>query len=107
MPMKSLRLPPEGTLLGGPEAVPMRPEFPYGTRLDLGEDALKLLNIGGLPAVGAVMTLTARVVVTSAGENTVQGQGKKRNLGLQITDMDLEGGSEKKEAAQIIYMEDN
>jgi hypothetical protein len=94
-------------MLGGPESIPERPEFPYGLSLRLDEDSLKLLNLGGLPEVGAVMTLAARVVVTAVSSNEMQGEGVKRNITLQITDMDLSGGSEKKEQAQLIYTEDN
>jgi hypothetical protein len=107
MPMKSMRLPPGGTMLGGPESLPERPEFPYGLTIHLDEEALKLLNIGGVPEVGAILKLEARVVVTSAGEHEQQGQGKKRNVSLQITDMELEGAVKAKEAHQLIYTEDN
>jgi hypothetical protein len=109
MPLKSMRLPAEGTLLGGPEVVQHRPDYPYGLRLNLDEDSLKLLNMGELPKVGKVMMLHARVVVESAGEQEMQGSGKKRNLGLQITEMELEGGSDSDERdhAAVIYTEDN
>jgi hypothetical protein len=105
MPLKSMRLPPEGTLLGGPEAVPIRPEFPCGLSIMLDEEAIKLLNIGKLPKAGEVLGLEARVVVTSVSEQQTQDRGLHRSLHLQITDMELEGSS--KEAADIVYMEDN
>lgn len=102
-----MRLPPEGTLLGGPEAVSLKPEFPYGLRIELDEDALRLLNMSDLPEAGSSMMLHAKVFVAQEQERIVEGKGKVRNLTLQITDMDLEGGNAPKDQAQLIYMEDS
>jgi len=105
--LKSMRLPPEGTLLGGPQAVQSRPDFPYGLSINLDEDSIKLLNIGELPEVGEVLELHARVVVKSVSSDQVEGQGINRRASLQITDMALEGMKEGKSAAEIVYTEDN
>jgi hypothetical protein len=107
MPLKSMRLPAEGTLLGGEAATPLAPEFPYGLRIDLDNDSLKKLGIESLPEVGKSMMLHARVVVNSVSENESSGQEKRKSVGLQITDMALGSEGEKRDAAQVIYMEDN
>jgi len=85
----------------------MESEFPYGLRIELDEDALKLLNIGKLPEIGAILELEARVVVKAVSSHTSEGQGVRRSVSLQITDMELEGMSEKKSPEQIVYTEDN
>ena len=106
MPLKSMRMPPGGTLLGGPEtATPLQPEFPYGLSLELDETSLKLLGIDKLPKVGSVLEIEARVVVKSTSERTQEGEGLKRCVSLQITDMEIEGA--KKDASAIVYTEDN
>lgn len=72
------------------------PEYPYGLMIDLNDDSLEKLGIKDLPAVGAEMTLMARVVVTRVSSNQTQGGEAEACVGLQITDMELNrpaGGS--------------
>lgn len=66
------------------------PEYPYGLKIDLDNDALEKLGIAQLPEIGTPMTVTARCEVCSVSAYESQGQDKKqRNLQLQITDMAL------------------
>lgn len=107
MPMKSMRMPSDGTLLGGPEAVsPLNPEFCPGTTIYLGSEALQKLNIEALPPIGGTVMVQARCVVSAAHEEQVPGRGVQRRLELQITDMEMSGGKEKT-PQEIIYTEDN
>jgi hypothetical protein len=105
--LKSMKLPAEGTILGG-EAKMERPDYPYGLNIHLDDDSLKALGMDKLPEIGAVMPLSAQVKVSGVSENASEGQPKRRTVSLQITDMALGGSHEKaKDAAQVIYMEDN
>jgi hypothetical protein len=103
-----MRLPPEGTLLGGPEAVSHdRPEYPYGLSIHLDESSIKALGLSSLPKVGDALKLEAKVTVKSVSVSEREGKSPERSVTLQITDMDLDGASEGKSQANIIYMEDN
>ena len=66
-----------------------QPRYPYGLCLDLDDDSLAKLGITSLPAVGATMTMTAKVTVTRTGAYQTQGSDQEMSLGLQITDMEL------------------
>lgn len=69
------------------------PRYPYGLCVSLDDDSLAKLGITDLPKVGAKMTLTARVVVTSIGSSERQGGDAESRMELQITDMELDGGA--------------
>lgn len=77
------------------------PKYPYGLSLYLDDATLKKLGLE-MPAVGAEMTLTAKVVVTSVGMDQQQDGDKESRASLQITDMELagEGGPS---AASVLY----
>lgn len=63
------------------------PEYPYGLRLDLNDDALKKLGITSLPEVGTPLVLQARAQVCSTSAYDSQEGGASRCIGVQITDL--------------------
>lgn len=81
------------------------PEYPYGLKIDLDNDALEKLGIAQLPEIGTPMTVTARCEVCSVSAYESQGQDKKqRNLQLQITDLGLSPAtSTQEETANALY----
>lgn len=64
------------------------PEYGYGLRIDLDEDALQKLGIKELPDVESIMNLEAMVEVCSVSSFDSK-DGEKRSICLQITDMAL------------------
>ena len=78
------------------------PKYPYGLALSLNEEILDKLDLGSLPKVGATLTLVATVDVTSASSEEHQG-GKRRSIGLQITEMCLEAEGDAESAAKALY----
>jgi hypothetical protein len=64
-----------------------KPEYPYGLRLCLGSPELEKLSMG-LVAVGTEMTVTAKVKVVEARQEANE-QSERRNMDLQITDMEI------------------
>lgn len=65
------------------------PAYSYGTCLCLDDELLKRLGMTEPPAVGTVLTLQAKVVVTSTGVTQQQDGDKEGRCELQITDMEL------------------
>lgn len=90
----------EATLLA--ETAYDEPEYPYGLRISLDNAVLDKLGMKTLPAVGAVVEITARAVVQSVSTYERQDGEPSRDVSLQITDMDVtaEGGES---AAQRMY----
>ena len=77
------------------------PRYPYGLALNLNDDALEKLGIGDELSVGDVVTITAKAKVTSkSGYETLVGDAEN-SIGLQITDMEVTGGSNK--ATKTLY----
>lgn len=77
------------------------PKYPYGLSINLDDETLAKLGITTLPAVGAVMQLTASVEVTSTSQYERQDE-KEININLQITAMEL-GGAPSPSAATVLY----
>lgn len=77
------------------------PLYSYGTSLCLDDDLLKRLGITEPPAVGTVLTLTAKVTVTGTSVNQQQDGDKEARCDMQITDMELKGTGP--DAATILY----
>lgn len=75
------------------EMVVDKPKFPCGLNFSLNEDAIDKLGIKTLPSVDEEYTLTASVRVSGVSDNDY-GNGKNRNISLQITAMTL-GDAEK------------
>ena len=78
-------------------------EYPYGLKLNLDNDSIKKLDLKALPEVGTVMTLTATVEVVDRSESEYTGDKVHKNLGLQITDMELGSTKEKKDMEEELY----
>lgn len=83
------------------EAKQDSPAYPYGLRLELNDETMKKLGLEELPEVGETMALTAKVVVERVSQNDTK-EGKRQDMSLQITDMELsEGEEEKKDEAPM------
>lgn len=78
-----------------------KPEYPYGLRIDLNDEALQRLGFDTLPAVGTVVEITARAVVQSVSAHD-DGE-PSRDVGLQITDIDVQAPDSKPSLAQTLY----
>lgn len=70
--------------------------YPCGLCLTLDDDDLKKLGIETLPPLGSILSLEAKVKVTRLADDSGF-YGRIRNLGLQITDMNL-SSSDKSES---------
>lgn len=71
------------------------PSYPYGLSISLDNDALTKLGIGDSVNVGDEVTISAKATVTSkSGYQTMVGDAES-SVGLQITDMEVSGGSSK------------
>jgi len=79
------------------------PAYPWGLEVNLDNEGLDRLKVDPLPEVGETMLLMARVRVTRVSSTDNEAGGKQRNIALQITDMGLEDGGEKKDAATTLY----
>lgn len=69
------------------------PKFPYGLTLYLNNTVLAKLGMASMPAVGGVMMLSAKVMVTGTSERQTIGGDPEQCLDLQITDMSLTGSA--------------
>lgn len=77
------------------------PRYPYGLSINLENDALDKLGIGDGVNVGDVVQITANATVQSkSGYQTMVGD-PQNSLSLQITDMEVTGGSSK--ATKTLY----
>lgn len=74
------------------------PEYPYGLRLDLEDDALRKLGIKTLPKVGSKMRLEAQVTVVATGTNSREDQ-ESRRVELQIEKLGLTSQARSMEEA--------
>jgi hypothetical protein len=80
------------------------PKYPYGLCLYLNDQSLKKLGINELPKVGAKLTMTATIVVTSVGSSQQQDGDSENRADLQITDMELGAASRSPdEKANALY----
>lgn len=77
------------------------PKYPYGLELRLDDKALEKMGITKPPEVGASMTITAKVVVTSASSYQTQGGEAEASSCWQITDMEVAGN--KNTDAKTLY----
>lgn len=78
-----------------------KPEYPYGLRIDLNNEALQRLGFDTLPAVGTVVEITARAVVQSVSAHD-DGE-PSRDVGMQITDIDVQTPDNQPSLAQTLY----
>lgn len=89
-----------------PEMVGMEPEYPYGLCISLHNDELEKLNITALPQVGSEMTLTAKAYVKEVSSYSQQDGKERKEVRLQITDMEISGANGKadnSERATMLY----
>jgi hypothetical protein len=98
--MKSMKL----TKSEATEAMPKvaeqeAPAYPWGLRLELNDESMKKLGLDKLPEVGEAMMLRAKVVVERVSQNDTK-DGKRQDMSLQITDMEI-GDDEKEEGAPV------
>ena len=77
------------------------PEYPYGLELRLDDKGLEKLGLASPPEVGKVMTITAKVVVTSASSHQTQGGEAEASSCWQITDMEIQDSG--KDIATVLY----
>lgn len=104
--MIDMKLKPQSqTMLG--EAEDDAPEYPYGLRICLDNEALEKLGITELPAIDADYTLKALVCVVRISQDESQGDQQRRSVDLQIEQMELapakEEAGEGMDAAQRLY----
>lgn len=66
------------------------PEYPYGLRINLGDDAFDKLGMDMMPKVGSKLKLHAAVEVVSTAQDAGK-HGSTKRVELQITDMALMG----------------
>ena len=77
------------------------PEYPYGLELRLDDKSLEKLGLSAPPEVGKTMTITAKVIVTSASSYQTQGGEAEASSCWQITDMEIQDSG--KSAASVLY----
>ena len=78
------------------------PRYPWGLNLTLHTESLEKLAMD-LPSVGDELSLVAVVKVTSVSERERQGNDKNQDVELQITEMELDGGSSRQEKAAGMF----
>lgn len=79
-------------------------KYPWGLRINLGDEELKKLGLKELPKVGQEVPLMAMVKVIGVRSNESQ-EGENRNLELQITDcgMEMGKGMDMEKKASSLY----
>ncbi len=82
--------------------------YPWGLSVRLEEESLAKLGMTTLPKVGSYFYLTARCCVTEISEHdSVDSDGKRQGMSLQLEEMALAPDAEPKEqgpsAAQVMY----
>lgn len=77
-----------------------RPDYPYGTRLNLEEDQLESLGLKAMPPAGAQIRIEGLGEVIGVREEQVEGK-TRRSLEIQITDLGLDAGPEKSVAERL------
>jgi len=80
------------------------PQYPYGLCICLDNDSFEKLGIE-MPKLGDKLTLEATVEVTSLSASSYNGDEKRLNISLQITEMELAPVSKNKgkPAEEVIY----
>lgn len=82
------------------------PRYPYGLSLCLDDETLQKLGITTLPAIGAEMTLNARVKITSVRSRETQdekGNESESSVDMQITAMEVNTEQQEQSAAAVLY----
>jgi len=79
------------------------PRYPWGLEISLNNESIGKLGLATLPTVDAEVTIIAKATVSRVSEYQTQGGTPDRSLGLQITDMKLDVGSDMLTRAQSLY----
>lgn len=100
--MKSMKLTKSEATEMMPKAVEAEaPAYPWGLRLELNDESMKKLGLDKLPKVGDKMKLEAVVVVDRVSQVDTKEGGKREDMSLQITDMELSADlSDEKEPTE-------
>ncbi len=85
-----------------PTSIVDKPEYPWGTSINLEHDSIEQLGIDKLPAFGEKLQMTAIVKVTNVGSNESE-TGKRKHMTLQITDMAIEPEKNEEDVAKTLY----
>lgn len=78
-----------------------QPQYPYGLRVRLNEEAIEKLNWKDLPKVGTKCNIQAKGVVTTVS-NMEGMEHSMMEVEIQLTDLGMEVGSSPK-AADTLY----
>jgi len=81
------------------------PEYPYGLRIRLDEEAIKKLGMKELPPVDKVVKLYAAAYVCNVSSHDSSEGGSNRSMELQITDLALMPEKEPEEPSKKLYGE--
>mgnify|MGYP006164573383 FL=1 len=81
------------------------PRYPYGLCISLGKDELEKLGITALPKVGTEMMIMAKCYVKMTRAYETQGEGEDIGIELQITDMEIQGNQQQRnaDASTMLY----
>ena len=81
------------------------PRYPYGLCISLGKDELEKLGITALPKVGTEMMIMAKCYVKMTRAYETQGEGEDMGIELQITDMEIQGNQQQRnaDASTMLY----
>lgn len=70
-------------------------DYPYGLRIHVDHETFKKLGLNGTPSINQKMKLVANVEVVNVSSDKGEGDMRKHEMTLQITEMDLISGSVK------------
>ncbi len=104
MPMTNMQRAPEREEMPG-EYEADEPRYPYGLCISLGKEELEKLGITALPKVGTEMTIMAKAYVKMTRAYETQGEGEDMGIELQITDLEIQGNQQQRnaEASTMLY----
>lgn len=77
-----------------------QPDYPWGLRLNLGDEEVEALGLKTLPSAGALLQLAGIGKVMGVREEEVEGK-TKRTLEIQITDLGLQVGDGRSTADRL------
>lgn len=82
-------------ILGGE----MKAEYPYELRISLNQEVLNRLGIDEMPKVGAQVSFSAKAEVVGVNQD----ESGKNTVSLQITDINMAGGTSEDDQAQALF----
>lgn len=78
-------------------------QYPHGLCIYLGKEEMEKLSMQGMPRIGDRMYMKAFVEVKSIEKSDSEYEGEEREVGLQITHMDLKIASEEQAPESVFY----